>query len=311
MQSHVMMPLAHFGPPALAGRSQFKSYAAWPVWSGSVREEIRFQPMPKREAVRLWHKARDFDRRTHQPGRHGGTIGHSALQVLHALVFDFLNYTSGRLDPSYAAIARKANVCERTVATALGKLKALGCQIASNCDPHFASNFDPLAEFGWAEASCGDGMGELSSSGCALRHPGSIPTEPSWWVESLEFGEVEFADGLQRLGCRAVLQTGRQRRQPGGILILQHAQLGDSVTPSLGPAAMVGQTALVDDWHASCTSGAAACLAFSIGHRSVADRLARHGSTPKRDVTKPRPSRAAQLRVLKRQLVLPVSMISQ
>ena len=40
----------------------------------------------------------------------------AALQVLHALIFDFLNYASGRLDPSYAAIARKANVCERTVA---------------------------------------------------------------------------------------------------------------------------------------------------------------------------------------------------
>jgi hypothetical protein len=82
--------------------------------------------MPKREAVKLWHRARDFDRQTRQPGRHGGRVGHSALQVLHALIFDFLNYTSGRLDPSYAAIARKANVCERTVATALQRLKALG-----------------------------------------------------------------------------------------------------------------------------------------------------------------------------------------
>jgi hypothetical protein len=45
-----------------------------------------------------------FDRSTHQPGHHGGAVGHTALQVLHALVFDFLNYASGRLDPSYAAI---------------------------------------------------------------------------------------------------------------------------------------------------------------------------------------------------------------
>jgi hypothetical protein len=37
------------------------------------------------------------------------------LTVLEALLFDFLNYTSGQLDPSYAAIARKANVCVRTV----------------------------------------------------------------------------------------------------------------------------------------------------------------------------------------------------
>jgi hypothetical protein len=53
-------------------------------------------------------------------------VGHTALQVLHALVFDFLNYASGRLDPSYAAIARKANVCERTVANALTLAIELG-----------------------------------------------------------------------------------------------------------------------------------------------------------------------------------------
>jgi hypothetical protein len=36
------------------------------------------------------------------------------LQVLHALIFDFLNYRTGQLDPSYEAIARKANgVCQR------------------------------------------------------------------------------------------------------------------------------------------------------------------------------------------------------
>jgi hypothetical protein len=46
--------------------------------------------------------------------------------VLHALMFDFLNFATGRLDPSYVAIARKANVCERTVATALARLRELG-----------------------------------------------------------------------------------------------------------------------------------------------------------------------------------------
>ena len=76
--------------------------------------------------MRLWHRARDFDRGTHQPGRHGGAVGHTALQVLHALIFDFLNHRTGRLDPSYAAIARKAGVCVRAVATALKRLRELG-----------------------------------------------------------------------------------------------------------------------------------------------------------------------------------------
>jgi len=110
----------------LPGFEGTKTYAAWPVWSGSTTAEIKFQPMPKKAATRLFHRARDFDRQTKVKGKHGGALGHTALQVLHTLLFDFLNYTSGRLDPSYAAIARKANVCQRAVATALAKLRAYG-----------------------------------------------------------------------------------------------------------------------------------------------------------------------------------------
>ncbi len=125
MSSFRALPVGQ-GTPALPGFAMPKSYAAWPVWSDSTTKEIRFQGMPKRIATKLWHRARDFDRRTHIVGRHGGTVGPAALQVLHALIFDFLNFRSGRLDPSYAAIARKANVCERTVATALQRLRRLG-----------------------------------------------------------------------------------------------------------------------------------------------------------------------------------------
>jgi len=113
----------------LPGVTASTTYAAWPVWSDSTTQTVRFQPMPKKAAVRLWHRARDFDRQTRgSRGKrtHGGELGHSALQVLHALIFDFLNFRTGRLDPSYAAIARQANVCERAVATALVRLKALG-----------------------------------------------------------------------------------------------------------------------------------------------------------------------------------------
>jgi hypothetical protein len=117
---------AGFCLPGLPGFQGAKTYAAWPVWSDSTTKEIRFQPMPKKAAVKLFHRARDFDRQTKAKDKHGGALGHTALQVLHTLLFDFLNYTSGRLDPSYAAIARKANVCQRTVATALAKLRDLG-----------------------------------------------------------------------------------------------------------------------------------------------------------------------------------------
>ena len=55
--------------PALPGFAGQQTHAAWPVWSGSTTQTVRFQPMPKKAAVRLWHRARDFDRGTHQPGR--------------------------------------------------------------------------------------------------------------------------------------------------------------------------------------------------------------------------------------------------
>jgi hypothetical protein len=126
---HMMLPLANFMPslPGMTALSgSLKTYAPSPVWSDSTTKEIKFQKMPKKDATRLWHRARDFDRKTRRKDCHGGAVGHAALQVLHALIFDFLNYANGRLDPSYAAIARKANVCERTVANALKRLRELG-----------------------------------------------------------------------------------------------------------------------------------------------------------------------------------------
>ncbi len=66
-----------------------KRRASWPVWSDSTTTPIRFQPMPKKAAVRLWHRA-----------RRASLI---ATAVLHAL--GLLNFATGRLDPSYAAIA--------------------------------------------------------------------------------------------------------------------------------------------------------------------------------------------------------------
>ena len=121
-----MTPLSHLLPPLPGFTALPRTYAPWPVWSGSTTTPICFAPMPKKAAVRLWHRARDFDRGTHQPGRHGGAVGPTALQVLHALIFDFLNHRTGRLDPSYAAIAQKAGVCVRAVATALQRLRELG-----------------------------------------------------------------------------------------------------------------------------------------------------------------------------------------
>ena len=64
-------PGAHDDPafPPIATLPGFaalsRTYAPWPVWSGSTTKPVQFAAMPKKAAVRLWHRARDFDRGTH------------------------------------------------------------------------------------------------------------------------------------------------------------------------------------------------------------------------------------------------------
>ncbi len=48
------------------------------------------------------------------------------MAVLHCFHFDFLNYTTGRLDPSYEGIARMTGLARSTVAAAIARLKRLG-----------------------------------------------------------------------------------------------------------------------------------------------------------------------------------------
>src|SRR3954452_15433220 len=100
--------------------------APWPVWRNSAAGPVRFAVMSRKQAAKLWHAARRWDRDTYQPGRHGGVIGRVALDVYYALALDFQNFRTGRLDPSLDAIARKAGCCRRTVVDALARLRDLG-----------------------------------------------------------------------------------------------------------------------------------------------------------------------------------------
>jgi hypothetical protein len=112
--------------PFMADIRNGTSYAAWPVWSGSTTKDTRFAPMPKKAAIRLYHRAVEWNRRGKLAGCHGGLIGSHVLLVLHSLIFDFLNHATGRLDPSYSVIQRATRLCRQTVATALARLKELG-----------------------------------------------------------------------------------------------------------------------------------------------------------------------------------------
>jgi len=113
-----------------------QSRAAFRVWKGSTTAEIKAPRITRREAVRLFHDARRFERQTrgfcesrYRPGkitRREGKLGRSALDVLHALLFDFRNDRTGRMDPSYASIALHACMSVATVGRALRRLKDAG-----------------------------------------------------------------------------------------------------------------------------------------------------------------------------------------
>lgn len=110
------LPLPGFSP----------SRAPWPVWSGSAKKPVRWSPVAKKTAVRLYHAARRFERQTRSYGRQDGALGRNGLAVLHALLFDFLNFRTGRLDPSAKAIAAAANISIRSVWRGIAALKAAG-----------------------------------------------------------------------------------------------------------------------------------------------------------------------------------------
>jgi hypothetical protein len=80
----------------------------------------------KKEAAELIQQLEDYERQTRQPGRQDGAIGRNGLAVFRALIFGFLNWTTGQLDPGYKSIAAMACISVRSVARGLAALKAAG-----------------------------------------------------------------------------------------------------------------------------------------------------------------------------------------
>jgi len=129
-----------FAPqPNLPGFATGKTYSKYCVWKDSARTEVKFHPLgsnrkeSRRAAADIFFHARRLERQTARMrvdayGRRHcqGVLGRMGLLVLNALLFDFLNHSSGRLDPSYDAIASAAIVSRRSVARALERLRDAG-----------------------------------------------------------------------------------------------------------------------------------------------------------------------------------------
>ena len=214
--------------PALPGFTLPKTYAAWPVWRDSAAAEVRFAPLPKKQAVRLFHKARAFERQTRRPGRQDGALGRNGLAVLHTLLFDFLNYTTGRLDPGYVAIAGKACISVRSVARGLVNLKAAG---VLNWLRRVAATRDEQGRFTLEQET--NAYAVLPSSqwhGFADIPPAPPPHPTTWGATPPLPGQLAQAvsDLRQGAGHRTVLAT--LEADPGDPLAAALARLGRLVT---------------------------------------------------------------------------------
>jgi hypothetical protein len=96
----------------------------WPVHADSARGEVKFQALTRKQSYEIWNRAREWERDSRKPGERGGIIGFVGMRVLDALLWHFLDRKTGRLDPSYEAIARIAAVGRSAVADALQRLLA-------------------------------------------------------------------------------------------------------------------------------------------------------------------------------------------
>jgi hypothetical protein len=82
--------------------------------------------MTKAQARRIMDDLQRWERQTRQPGRQDGAIGRNGLAVVRALLFRFMNWQTGRCDPSQAAIAAEACISPKSVERGLAALKAAG-----------------------------------------------------------------------------------------------------------------------------------------------------------------------------------------
>ena len=77
-------------------------------------------------------------------------------------------------------------------------------------------------------------------------HPLSIPSVPAQRLHALQFGQINFGDGAQHVGRRALLQALRQGLQPSAVVLLERHELGHRVAPALRLGAPIGRLAVLD-----------------------------------------------------------------
>src|SRR3954464_3653273 len=93
---------------------------------GSTLDPVKYRALTREQRERLIFLAERMDANTHEPGKHGGCLKRTGLQVLRILLFHFHNVHNGRCDPSLDTIAKAAGMARSTVAKALNRLEEAG-----------------------------------------------------------------------------------------------------------------------------------------------------------------------------------------
>jgi hypothetical protein len=117
-----------------------KTFARYKVWKGSATAPIKWAPISKETAItQLWAAERwEVGTKGTVIGRSGkislrcGILGRAAVRVYRTLLLDFLNYKTGRCDPSWDAISKKCGYGRTAVGQALNSLEAAGLIVRIN-----------------------------------------------------------------------------------------------------------------------------------------------------------------------------------
>lgn len=84
------------------------------------------RPVSTKARALVMDRAEALERSTKAPGQRDGVLGQSALMILRALLFHFLDPKIGKLDPSYKQIQEQTGFCVQTIAVALKRLERAG-----------------------------------------------------------------------------------------------------------------------------------------------------------------------------------------
>jgi hypothetical protein len=97
-----------------------------PARAGSVRVAVwQRQHLGDADRRRIMEAARRLERRSHQPGLHGGALRRTGIQVLWTLLYRGLS-RHGVCDPSIGQLAEWSGCARSTVQLALNRIEALG-----------------------------------------------------------------------------------------------------------------------------------------------------------------------------------------